>query len=163
MSRLVGVVVEAEASQRHALEKALFMAWPELFVARTCASGREAIDTLNSFSPDVLFLNLRMPASCGLKIAKAASPSTHVVFLTAYEEWALRVLEDGAIDYLLKPLELNRAQSVVRRLRLRVELRRPRSTSESVDWLEAHLSRMPQNASSFHCGRMGQAAKVDCG
>ncbi len=113
------VIAEDEALLREALVAQLAAAWPGLRIAATCEDGAGALEALAEHQPDVAFLDIRMPGATGLEIAAALetlSPRTRVVFVTAYDQYAVDAFERGAIDYLLKPVTADRLQATVRRL-----------------------------------------------
>ena len=116
------VVAEDEALLRQALVDALREAWPQLQVLAECEDGASALEALAEHQPDVAFLDIRMPGLTGLEVAAAladASPRTQVVFVTAYDQYAIDAFEQGAIDYLLKPIQAERLAATVQRLQAR--------------------------------------------
>ena len=117
------VVAEDEALLRQALLDQLAQAWPQLQVIAACEDGAGALDAIAEHTPDVAFLDIRMPGLTGLDVAAAAaqvSPRTQVVFVTAYDQYAVDAFERGAIDYLLKPITAERLAATVERLQARV-------------------------------------------
>ena len=117
MSRPVALIAEDEAPQRRELIALLAIVWPELDIGAECADGLTAIESLRAQSPDLAFLDIRMPGVSGLEVARHVGPSTRVVFITAYAEHAVQAFDTGAIDYLLKPVSRERLQRTVDRLR----------------------------------------------
>ena len=120
MSR--AVVAEDEPLLRDALSRLLGEAWPELQVIAECENGAEALEAIAAQQPDVAFLDIRMPGLSGLEVAAAAaeaSPATQIVFTTAYDQYAVDAFERGAIDYLLKPIAIERLAATVERLKRR--------------------------------------------
>ena len=116
------LVAEDEALLRQALVDALGRAWPELAVIAECEDGASAVEALAEHRPDVAFLDIRMPGLTGLEVAAAAaeaSPATRIVFVTAYDQYAIEAFERGAIDYLLKPIKPERLAATVARLQAR--------------------------------------------
>ena len=116
------VVAEDEALLRHALVAELRRAWPALQVVAECEDGASALEALAEHQPDVAFLDIRMPGLTGLEVAAAAadaSPGTQIVFVTAYDQYAIDAFERGAIDYLLKPVKPDRLDATVARLQAR--------------------------------------------
>lgn len=116
------VVAEDEALLRQALVDQLHATWPHLQVLAECEDGASALEALAEHQPDVAFLDIRMPGLTGLEVAAAlaeASPRTQVVFVTAYDQYAIDAFEHGAIDYLLKPIEPERLAATVQRLQAR--------------------------------------------
>jgi DNA-binding LytR/AlgR family response regulator len=100
----------------------LAAAWPELEVAAACEDGAAALEAIAAGQPDVAFLDIRMPGLSGLEVAAAlaeCSPRTQVVFVTAYDQYAIDAFERGAVDYLQKPVAPERLAATVRRLKAR--------------------------------------------
>ena len=119
------VVAEDEALLRQALISELARAWPALQIVAECEDGASAVDALAEHRPDVAFLDIRMPGLTGLEVAAAAaeaSPRTRIVFVTAYDQYAVDAFDRGAIDYLLKPVKPDRLDATVARLRTREAL-----------------------------------------
>lgn len=116
------IVAEDEALLRHALVAMLRDAWPQLEIVAECEDGGEALEAIAEHRPDVAFLDIRMPGLTGLEVAAAmveASPATQIVFVTAYDQYAIDAFETGAIDYLLKPVSRERLAATVQRLQAR--------------------------------------------
>jgi DNA-binding LytR/AlgR family response regulator len=124
MDRLVTcVIAEDEQLFRDALLELLRQEWPELVIAGACEDGAAALEAIGEHKPDVAFLDIRMPGLTGLDVATAAaevSPATHVVFVTAYDQYAIQAFERGAADYLLKPIVRERLVATIARLRSRL-------------------------------------------
>ena len=117
------VVAEDEALLRASLVDALDKAWPELAIVAECEDGASALEAIDAHRPDVAFLDIRMPGLTGLEVASATaevSPSTQVVFVTAYDQYAIDAFESGAIDYLLKPIAGDRLAATVQRVQARM-------------------------------------------
>jgi DNA-binding LytR/AlgR family response regulator len=116
------IVAEDESLLRQALVDQLGQAWPQLRILAECEDGASALESLAEHRPDVAFLDIRMPGLSGLEVAAAAaeiSPHTQIVFVTAYDQYAIDAFERGAIDYLLKPITPERLAATVQRLQLR--------------------------------------------
>src|SRR5690349_14121419 len=114
-----GIVAEDETLLRHALVAELKRAWPALQVVAECEDGAGAVEALAEHTPDVAFLDIRMPGLTGLEVAALAadtSPRTRIVFVTAYDQYAIDAFERGAIDYLLKPVKPERLDATIARL-----------------------------------------------
>jgi len=117
------VVAEDEQIFRDALIRLLSSQWPELQILAACEDGAEALEAIAENQPAVAFLDIRMPGLSGMDVAAAAatvSPATQVVFVTAYNQYAIDAFEKGAIDYLLKPIEPKRLTSTIERLKTRM-------------------------------------------
>jgi DNA-binding LytR/AlgR family response regulator len=128
------VIAEDEPLLRGELRAALDTLWPELVVAAEAADGEQALSALVRHRPDVIFLDIEMPGASGLEVARVASGNCHVVFVTAYDKYAVAAFEQGAVDYVMKPLSLSRLAATVDRLRKRV-LVKPADLSVLLDRL----------------------------
>jgi DNA-binding LytR/AlgR family response regulator len=116
------VIAEDETLLRDELVQQLARAWPELRIVAACDDGGAALEAIAEHQPEVAFLDIRMPGLTGLEVAAAlagCSPHTRVVFVTAYDQYAIDAFERGAVDYLLKPVDPARLAATVARLRAR--------------------------------------------
>ncbi|TAG77934.1 MAG: DNA-binding response regulator [Burkholderiales bacterium] len=121
---LTAVLAEDESLLRQFLKKKLEKLWPELQVVGEAEDGRSAANLIAAVKPSVCFLDIRMPEMTGLEVASAiaeTSPATHIVFVTAYHEYAVAAFERGAVDYLLKPLQEDRLITTIERLKEHIE------------------------------------------
>jgi DNA-binding LytR/AlgR family response regulator len=114
------VVADDERLMRDQIIGRLKDAWPELVIVGEAANGREAVAMVQSLDPDVVFLDISMPGMDGIEAARSLAGRVHVVFVTAYDEYAIRAFEQGAVDYLLKPAEPERVALTCQRLRERL-------------------------------------------
>ena len=119
------VIADDERLMREQISAQLREAWPELVIVGEAANGHEAVALVQSLAPDVVFLDIRMPEMDGIAAAKAIGDRAHVVFVTAYDQYAIDAFEQGAADYLLKPAEPERVALTCERLRERLD-RKPR-------------------------------------
>jgi len=115
------VVVDDERLMREQIIGRLKDAWPELLIVGEAGNGREAIAIVQALAPDVVFLDINMPEMDGVKVAQAIAGRAHIVFVTAYDQYAIRAFDHGAVDYLLKPVEPERVALTCRRLRERLQ------------------------------------------
>ena len=120
MTGVTAIIAEDEAPQREELVRLLREAWPELAIVATCADGLAALEALDAEHADVAFLDIRMPGTSGLELARQFGRKTHIVFITAYAEHAVRAFDEGAVDYLLKPVSRERLGVTVERVRERL-------------------------------------------
>jgi len=138
------VVAEDEALLRQSLLGLLAEVWPTLEVVAECEDGASALESIAGLQPDVVFLDIRMPGLTGIEVARAmaeASPRSQVVFVTAYDQYAIDAFEQGAIDYLLKPISRERLAATVQRVQSRLAAGQP--DSDVLDALLARLSARP--------------------
>lgn len=103
------------------VRNALAETWPDLKIVAECKNGVAALDAYRTHKPDVAFLDIRMPGKTGLEVAAEIGDGAHVVFVTAYDEHAIAAFQNGAADYLLKPVEVSRLRETVARLKKRTE------------------------------------------
>ena len=132
------IVVDDERLMRDQIITQLKQAWPELVIAGEAGNGREAIALAQSVEPDIAFLDIRMPEMDGVQAAQALSGRVHIVFVTAYDEYAITAFEQGAVDYLLKPAEPERVALTCERLRTRIK-RAPDPMDQLLDGLAQRL------------------------
>lgn len=121
MKRPSAVIAEDEPLLRGELKDALAELWPELDIKAEAEDGIQAICALEACRPDVLFLDIQMPGLTGLDVARVASGKCHVVFVTAYDHYAVAAFEQGAIDYVMKPFSTARLATAIGRVRERIE------------------------------------------
>ena len=117
MTRVTALIAEDEPLMRERLKEKLAHAWPELDIVAEAADGDEALALCNECQPQVAFLDIRMPGLTGLDVAAAIGGDCHVVFITAFDQYAIKAFDAGAVDYLLKPVESDRLAAAVTRLR----------------------------------------------
>lgn len=114
------LIAEDEPMLRAMLKARLAEAWPELVIVAEAGNGAEALVQFAALRPDVAFLDIRMPVKSGLEVAREIAAACHVVFVTAYDEYAVAAFDEGAVDYVLKPPSPERIDKVVARLKARV-------------------------------------------
>jgi len=140
MSSVTAIVAEDEAPQRAALLEMLAGAWPGLEVVAACEDGIAALEAVAVHRPRVAFLDIRMPGVSGLDVARAVvAAGGQVVFTTAYDDYAIRAFEAGAVDYLLKPVATARLATAIERLRERLAMPREDDLQARLEQLEARL------------------------
>lgn len=114
------ILADDERLMREQLRARLQEAWPELDLAGEARNGDEALAMVAKLRPDLAFLDIRMPGQTGLEVARTIAGCCHIVFVTAYEAHAIEAFEQGAIDYLLKPVDNARLALTVARLKERL-------------------------------------------
>ena len=114
------LIAEDEPLLRAQLKARLAEAWPELDIVAEAANGREALALAAALKPEVAFLDIRMPEKSGLDVARELGDACHVVFVTAYDEYAVAAFDEGAVDYVLKPPTAERIAKVAQRVRARL-------------------------------------------
>jgi len=132
------IIADDERLMREQLRTRLAEAWPELQIVAEARNGEEAVTAVNEHHPDLAFLDIRMPGMTGIEAARAIGDACHVVFITAYNEYAVDAFEHGAVDYVLKPAERERLEITVGRLKKRLGTR-PTDLGELLTKLSAKL------------------------
>lgn len=122
------VIADDEPLLRHHLNKLLGECWPELEIVGLAKNGQEALQLIEQHKPSVVFLDIKMPQLDGMAAAKILDKSgteTQIVFVTAYDEYALQAFETNAVDYLLKPLSEKRLEQCIAKLKVRLNTNEP--------------------------------------
>jgi len=140
MMTISAILAEDEAPQRAELRKLLSELCPELKIVAECEDGLAALEALEAYHPQVAFLDIRMPGVSGLEVARAASGRTQVIFTTAYDEYAVKAFDGGAVDYLLKPIKRDRLILAIERMRERTRRGATQDLSQVLAALENKLA-----------------------
>jgi DNA-binding LytR/AlgR family response regulator len=114
------VIAEDEPLIRREIGDTLRALWPQLTVLAEVGDGTEALAAVERFAPSVIFLDIQMPGLNGLQVAQRLNGRAHVVFITAFDSYAVSAFEQGALDYLLKPIAAPRMGATIERLRARL-------------------------------------------
>jgi DNA-binding LytR/AlgR family response regulator len=117
---ITALIAEDEPLLRSELRELLGKLWPELVICAAVEDGFQALQALQRYSPQILFLDIQMPEVSGLEVAQHASGRAHVVFITAFDRYAVEAFERGALDYLLKPLTVDRLVKALERVKQRL-------------------------------------------
>ena len=145
------VIADDEPLLRAGLRDALGQAWPGLEIVAEAANGAEAVHAVREHQPAFAFLDIEMPVMNGLDAARAIGEAAHVVFVTAYDRYAVEAFERGAVDYVLKPASAERLAETAKRLKARLgtpapnmesligELARRIAAPPALQWLQASL------------------------
>jgi len=123
--RATALIADDEPLLREALVRLLGAAWPELEIVAQARNGREAIDLFDARRPDVCFLDVQMPGKTGVEAAQHIGRRAHLVFVTAFDQYAVQAFAEGALDYLVKPIEPKRLADTVQRLQERLRASQP--------------------------------------
>ena len=148
--RPTAIIADDEPQLCAFLRRQLGQCWPELSILEEAHNGREALDIIDEFRPDIAFLDIKMPVLSGLEVAGRMATPCHVVFVTAYDQYAVQAFESAAVDYLLKPVSRERLEKTVARLRSCLAKEPPdlsqlvaklseqlRSKADYLQWLQA--------------------------
>jgi DNA-binding LytR/AlgR family response regulator len=150
------LIAEDEPMLRAQLKARLREAWPELGDISEAENGEQAMALLDECRPDVAFLDIRMPLKSGLDVARAIDGRCHVVFVTAYDEYAIAAFDEGAVDYVLKPVTPERMAKVAARVKARLaappldltallrKLAEREATAAPLKWIRASLGNVMQ-------------------
>lgn len=131
------LIAEDEALMRERLCGLLQTLWPEAQIVKQAENGNEAWDGFLEHEPDLVFLDIRMPGLSGMEVARKIGKAAHLVFITAYDQYALDAFEAGAVDYLLKPVQADRLALTITRLK---EKLREKQSPSSLDLTQLLLS-----------------------
>ena len=140
--RPTALIADDEPLLRDALERLLTRAWPELGVVARARNGREAVELFEAERPDVCFLDVQMPGLTGVEAASEIGRRAHIVFVTAYDQYAVQAFAQGVLDYLVKPVEPARLAETVARVKERLRAAEPATNTETLlEQLAASLGR----------------------
>jgi DNA-binding LytR/AlgR family response regulator len=140
--RPTALIADDEPLLRKSLARLLGSAWPELDIVAFARNGRETVEKFEALQPDVCFLDVHMPGLSGVEAAQAIGRRAHLVFVTAYDNYAVQAFQHGALDYLMKPVEMVRLIDTVARLQERLRVAQPRPDTEALlEELAGHLRR----------------------
>lgn len=142
-ARATALIADDEPLLRDALRRQLANAWPELEIVAEARNGREAVRLFDERHPDICFLDVHMPGLSGVDAANHIGRRAHLVFVTAYDHYAVQAFAQGALDYLLKPVEKARLAETVSRLKERLQASRPAiNTEQLLQQLSAQLAQL---------------------
>jgi DNA-binding LytR/AlgR family response regulator len=158
MTAPTAVIAEDEAPQREQLKALLTVLWPGLDIVAECVDGPSAISAIERLRPDVAFLDIRMPGADGLQAARAGADHTHVVLITAYDEFAVQAFEDGAVDYLLKPVKRDRLATAIGRVQARLANGQRADLAAVLSRLEGRLA--PAKPIKWITASVGAAVRI---
>jgi DNA-binding LytR/AlgR family response regulator len=154
------IVAEDELPQRQELVALLAELWPELQIVAECEDGLAALEALAQHRPQVAFLDIRMPGVSGLEVARAAGAQCHVVFITAYEEYALSAFDQGAVDYVLKPVVRERLSRAIERARSRLGSGSQVDMTALIDMVQARLRPGGRQGIKWITASVGNSVKM---
>lgn len=138
------LIADDEPLLRAQLKARLAQLWPELRILHEAENGRQVVEffDLEEAVPDVSFLDIHMPGLTGLEAARRIGPRSRIVFITAYDQYAVDAFEQGAIDYVLKPFEEDRLAQTVARVQERLRTVATARETEDAEPLDAILARL---------------------
>jgi DNA-binding LytR/AlgR family response regulator len=148
MNAPTALIADDEPLLRKSLARLLAQAWPQLEVVVQARNGREAVEQFEERRPAICFLDVHMPGLSGVEAARFIGRRAHLVFVTAYDQYAVQAFEHGAVDYLVKPVEPARLADTVARLQQRLHAAQPAHDHEALlEQLEARLRRKDASSS----------------
>jgi DNA-binding LytR/AlgR family response regulator len=149
-ARTTALIADDEPLLRERLAAYLARLWPELELVAQARNGREAVELFEAQPCDIVFLDVHMPGLNGVEAARTLRGRCEIVFVTAYEQYAVAAFEQGAIDYLVKPFDEERLKHTVERLQARMAAGRdePAALLQVIDRLSAALAGTAASAGS---------------
>ena len=126
------LIAEDEPLLREALERQLVQAWPELQIVARARNGREAMDLFDAHRPDICFLDVHMPGVTGVEAARHIGRRAHLVFVTAFDQYAVQAFAQGVLDYLVKPVDAARLGETIVRLKDRLRIAEPALNTDAL-------------------------------
>ena len=145
MKRPTALIADDEPLLREVLVRLLATAWPALEIVALARNGREAVEDFEAQKPDICFLDVHMPGLSGVEAARHIGRRAHVVFVTAFDQYAVQAFAQGALDYLVKPVEPERLADTVARLQERLRTAQPALNTEAL--LQQLAVKLQQDAS----------------
>jgi DNA-binding LytR/AlgR family response regulator len=130
--QVTALIADDEPLLREELAALLARSWPELRIVAQARNGREAVEMFEQLQPDICFLDVHMPGMTGIEAAQKIGDRAHLVFVTAFEQYALQAFEHGAHDYVVKPVDAGRLATTVSRLKERIRDDVPSGVSEQL-------------------------------
>ena len=142
MQEIKAIIADDEDQLRSYLKSRLSDVWPELIICGEAGNGQEALELIEKYRPHIAFLDIRMPGLSGMDVAKKIADSCRVVFITAYDQYAVEAFENDAIDYILKPVTRERLKKTLDRLKKQITKlsEPPADLSKIVDRITANLA-----------------------
>jgi DNA-binding LytR/AlgR family response regulator len=141
MENLEAIIADDEEQLRVYLKSKLSDLWPELIISGEAGNGLEALELIERIRPAIAFLDIKMPGLSGIEVAQKISENCRVVFITAFDQYAVKAFENEAIDYLLKPVSDKRLEKTIERLKKQISAisKPPIDFSPTMDRLLAAL------------------------
>ena len=131
-ARPTALIADDEPLLRESLTQLLAQVWPELEVVAQARNGRDALEQFEQLKPDVCFLDVHMPGLSGVEAAHQIGHRAHLVFVTAFDHYAVQAFAQGVLDYLVKPVEQQRLCETVARLKARLRAAQPATNTEAL-------------------------------
>lgn len=126
------LIADDEPLLREILEARLAAAWPELQIVAQARNGRQALELFEQHRPTICFLDVHMPGLSGVDVARQIGKQAHLVFVTAFDQYALEAFQHGVLDYVVKPVTAARLSETVERLKARLQQAQPAVHTEAL-------------------------------
>jgi len=140
------LIADDEPLLRESLKRLLNEMWPELNIVAMARNGREAVENFDALAPDICFLDVHMPGLTGIDAARFIQRRAHIVFVTAYDKYAVAAFQQGALDYIVKPINTQRLSDTIARLKARLTAAAPIPDATSI--LAAITAQLSASANS---------------
>jgi DNA-binding LytR/AlgR family response regulator len=163
MANLEAIIADDEEQLRIHLKSKLAGLWPELIICGEAENGLEALELIESCRPAIAFLDIKMPGLSGIEVAQKIRVNCHVVFVTAFDQYAIEAFENEAVDYILKPVTDKRLQKTIKRLKKQISAisNPPLDFSQTMDRLLAALKvRQPSGYLKWIKVRHGEVVRL---
>ncbi len=146
MIEIKAIIADDEEPLRTYLRSLLSDVWSDLIICGEARNGREALALVEKHKPHIAFLDIKMPGLSGMEVAKKIGEACRVVFVTAYDRYAVEAFENEAIDYLLKPVTRERLERAVKRLQKQIDAPHKQPLSDMTEITERILSELKERA-----------------
>jgi DNA-binding LytR/AlgR family response regulator len=141
------IIADDEKELRTYLKNMLAETWPELEICGEAVNGREALEMVDAFAPQIAFLDIKMPGLSGLDVAKNIAGLCRIVFITAFDQYAVEAFEREAVDYLVKPVTKKRLAQTIHRLKKQLQSS-PEPPADLAEMITQVLANLQINASA---------------
>ncbi|MBU1341488.1 MAG: LytTR family DNA-binding domain-containing protein [Proteobacteria bacterium] len=125
MQQITAIIADDEKELRRHLIKLLDQLWPELIISGESENGPQTLELVHTLSPDIVFLDINMPGLTGIEVARQIFCQCAIVFITAYDQYAIEAFENEALDYLLKPVRKERLLTSIERCKRHISTPAP--------------------------------------
>lgn len=150
------IIADDEKELRTYLKSMLAETWPQLEICGEATNGKEALEIINSLTPHIAFLDIKMPGLSGLDVAKKIAGICRIVFITAYDQYAVEAFEREAVDYVVKPVTKERLLQTINRLKKQLQL----SPEPPADLAQIVIQVLANLQSNTHANRYLQWIKT---
>jgi len=160
-ARITAVIADDEPRLADYLRERLSVLWPDLVIAGVAHNGPEAQALIAREAPDIAFLDIRMPGLSGIDVARASGRDVRIVFVTAFDEYALEAFRHAAVDYLLKPVEDTRLADTVARLKAQASAPASTAVSDVMAAIASLRQDAPERLAWIRASRGAEVVLID--